>query len=191
MTEERLQHLMQDALDDALSTQEQHELSNTLEADQVAAEAFDQQQRVDDFLNRPPMVRAPQRLAMTIMARIGTLAQEQQRRSRQVDELSEASMQLAIQLVTVATMPLLVGASWMLINAQADEEFMDEVITQVAGLLILTLDTMRVIIEEAEAIADDDPQTAMAMISLLPLTMLELVKAVLGESDDDDDTQTT
>ena len=188
MTEERLQHLMQDALDDALSTQEQRELSSTLEADQVAAEEFNQQQRVDDFLNRPPMERAPQRLAMTIMARIGALAHEQQRQSQQIDELSEASMQLAIQLVTVATMPLLVGASWMLINALADEEFMDEVITQIASLLILTLDTMRVIVEEAEAIAADDPQTAMAMISLLPLTMLELVKAVLGEVDEDDET---
>lgn len=187
MTDERLQHLMQDALDDVLSPQEQHELSRTLESDQTAAEAFDEQQRVNDLLSRPPMERAPQRLAMTIMARIGALAKEQQQRGKQVDEISEATLQLAIQLVTVATMPLLVGASWMLINALADEEFMDDVFTQVAGLLILTLDTMRVIIEEAETVAAEDPQTAMVMLSLLPVTMLELVKSVLGELEDGED----
>lgn len=188
MTDERLQHLMQDALDEVLSPQEQRELSRTLEVDEQAAEEFDQQQRVNDLLSRPPMERAPQRLAMTIMARIGALAREQQQEhSQQLDEVTEASLQLAIQLVTVATMPLLAGASWMLINALADEEFMDDVFTQVAGLLILTLDTMRVLIEEAEAIAAEDPQTAMAILTLIPVTMLELVKIVLGEDDDEDE----
>lgn len=187
MTDDRLQQLIQEALDETLSPEQQQELSKTLERDKAVAEEFETQQRVNDLLTRPPMERAPQRLAMTIMARIGQLAQEQQRQEGAFDELAEASLIVALQLVTVATMPLLMGASWMLVNARADEDMMDEVFTQIVGMLRLTLDSMTVIIEEAEKVSKDDPERAMVMLSLMPITMLELVKNILGYNDDEDD----
>ncbi len=188
MTDDRLQQLMQDALDETLSPEQQQELSESLAQDQVAAEEFQAQQQVDDLLTRPPMERAPQRLAMTIMARIGEMAIEQQQQRGEFDALMQASLTVALQLVTVATMPLLVGASWMLVNAMADEDLMDEVFTQIVGLLRLTLDTMSVIVEEAEKLSKEDPEAAMVMLSLMPVTMLELVKNILDVDEEDIDT---
>lgn len=186
MTDNRLQQLMQDALDESLSPDEQLELSRELDENPDNAEEFDQQQRVNDMLQRPPMERAPQRLAVTIMARIAEMAQEQQQlaQGEDLDELAQASLIVAIQLVTVATMPLMIGASWMILNAQTDRERLDEIFTRVVALLILVLDVMRVIMEEAEQVAEEDPEAALAILTLMPTTLLELVKQVLAEDDE-------
>jgi hypothetical protein len=188
VADNRLQQLMQDALDASLSEEAQHEFNRLLHADPSAAEEYDQQQMVEDLLNRAPHERAPQRLAVTIMARLAETMKAEVR-AREHSELSEAAVQVAVQLVTVATLPLLVGASYMLLNSMSDPELAETMLAQVAALLVLVVDIMTVTLDRAIEVAETDPETAMALLALLPVTLLTLVRYILdpdGEDDDED-----
>lgn len=180
----RKQQLMQDALDTQLSPEEEAELNAHLQADPDAATEYDRLQRVDVLLREAPYERAPERLALTIMARIAQTVKQQEMLHAQADDpLMEASVNLAMQLVTVATLPVLVGASTLILSAQADPELIDAVLQQVAGLMILVLDVMHVLLEEAEAVYADDPELALALLALIPPTLLALVRQVMGEDE--------
>lgn len=182
MTNDRMQNLMQGALDEELNGQEQRELDALLASDPDQAEEFDGQKRVDDLLRFPPHERAPERLALTIMARIAESVQERQTAS----ELTEAQMRVAIQLVTVTALPLLVAGGYMLLNAESDPEAFEAVLTQVAGLFILVTDTIQVMLEEAEAVYKEDPELAVAMLTMIPSTLLLLVQQIMGIDDNED-----
>ncbi|MFW5690877.1 MAG: anti-sigma factor family protein [Chloroflexota bacterium] len=168
---------MQQALDAELSEDAAQELDAILRSDPSQAEEFDAQQRVDDLLRYPPHERAPQRLALTIMSRLAQTLRDQQTRH---SALTEAQLQVAIQMVTVATLPLLVSAGYMLLNAQSDRRTLERVLTQVAGLLLIVNDVMTVMIEQAEALYQEDPELAVAMLSLIPNALLLLVNEILG-----------
>lgn len=188
----RKQQLMQDALDTRLSPEDQAELQAHLQSDPEAATEYTHLQRVDMLLREAPHERAPQRLALTIMARIAeTVKKQEMQADGSADPLMEASINLAMQLVTVATLPVLVGASTLILNAQADPELIDALLQQVAGLMILVLDVLKVLLEEAEAVYAEDPEMALALLALIPPTLLALVQQVMGdegESDDHDNT---
>lgn len=184
MTDNRLENMMEDALSGELSQEEQLELQEILEQNPDEAKNFDSQLQVDALLARPPHERAPQRLALTIMARIAETARQRQTK---LSELDEAMLNTAVQLVTVATLPMLVGASYLILNASADPELMDAVLQQIAALLMLVLDMMQVLLEEAQALYEDDPETAMSLLAFIPITLLQLVGQVLGLDDEDDD----
>jgi hypothetical protein len=180
VTENRAHDLIQRALDDDLHPDEVKELETLLDDAEHAAE-YSAQQQVDDLLSHPPMERAPERLALTIMARIAQTMRAQQKAS----PIDDAQMQVAIQLVTVAALPLLVGAGYMLLNARTDPKKLENVLEPVVGMLIMVTDVIRVMIEEAEQVYEDDPELALAMLALIPPSLLMLVQELLGIDEDD------
>lgn len=184
MTDNRLERMMEEALSGDLSQEEQNELQEILAQNPEEAQTFDSQLQVDAILMRPPHERAPQRLALTILARIAETARQ---RETDLSELDEAMLNLAVQLVAVATMPMLIGASYLILNASANPELMDAVLQQIAALLMLVIDTMQVLLEEAQALYEDDPETAMTLLAFIPITLLQLVGQVLGHDNMDDD----
>jgi anti-sigma factor RsiW len=189
MANEQRRQQMQHALDGVLSPQEKVDLARHIERDPEDAGYFDKLQRVDALLRAAPHERAPQRLALTIMARIGETVRQQQAQQLQADydpELYEAALQVAMQMVTVATLPLMIGASYLLLNAAADPSVLDPVLQEVAALMILVIDVMKVMLEEAQETYAEDPEAALALLALIPVTLLELVKQVLGYGDDED-----
>lgn len=95
-------------------------------------------------------------------------------------------MQVALTLVTVATLPLMIGASYLLLNAMSNPDALDVVLQQVAALIYLVLDVMKVMMEEAQAVFATNPEAALALLALIPVTLLTLVKQVLGQDDEDD-----
>lgn len=189
MTDNRRLQLMQEALDENLSPEEENELYNRLQDEPETAEQFDKLQQVENLLRTAPHERAPERLALTIMARIAQVAQQGQLAAElegEPDELQQAMMQVALSLVTVSTMPLLVGTSWMLLHARTDPKKLDYVFEEVATFYLLVIDVMKVMLEEAEAAYSENPEAALAMLSLMPVTLLELVKVVLEVEEDGD-----
>ena len=176
--------LMQEALDGALTPEQAEELSVYLDENPREADHYDQLQRVDDMLRIAPHERAPQRLALTIMARLAQTVQQQAQ--LQHNEVSEAAVNVAVQMVTVATLPLMVGASYLILNAMADPEAMETVLAQVAAVLILVIDVLKVMLEEAQAVYAEDPETALALLSLIPGTLLVLLKQILVGEDEDE-----
>jgi hypothetical protein len=182
---ERKRLLMQQALDAALSPELRQELDSLLESDQEEAAHFSRLKQVDALLSAAPFERAPQRLAVTIMARLAQTVTEAQQMQEE-PELNEATLQVAMTLVTVATLPLLVGASWLLLNALSSAELLESVLHQITLLLILVIDVMKVMIEEAQALFASNPEAAIALLALIPLTLLTIVKEILGENDKTD-----
>jgi len=185
---DRKNQLMQEALDGELSPEQQQELDAILDGDQERAE-YDKLQVLDDILRTAPHERAPQRLALKIMGRIAESVKAQQKHNMEAEltEIAEAVIDVAMTTVTVATLPLLVGASWLMLNAQARPEVAEDVLAKVTALFILTIDVIQVMLEEAEAAYDpENPEVSMAILTMIPSTLLLLVKQVMGLEDDDE-----
>lgn len=186
MTEDRKLRLMQEALDEALTEQTQLELESVLDQEPDAARRYNKLERAEMLLRSVKHERAPERLALTIMARLGeTLMDEAEK--QQESPFTEASLQMAMTMVTVATLPLMIGASWLLLNAQANPEAFEAILEEVAALFILMIDVMTVMLEQAQAEFEENPEAAMALIALMPAALLTLVKMVLGVEDDEDE----
>lgn len=184
---DRKQQLMQESLDGVLSPQEEHELQMQINEDPTTAGEYDRLQTVEEILREAPHERAPERLAMTIMARIAQTVKQQQTLYSESQDIVEASVDVAVQLVTVATLPMLVAASALILNAQADPELIDAVLQQVAMLMILVLDVMNVLLEQAEAAYAEDPELALALLAMIPPTLLALVSQLLLDENDADE----
>lgn len=185
---DRKNQLMQESLDGELSPEQQRELDTLLDGAKERDE-YDKLQVLDDMLRTAPHERAPQRLALKIMGRIAESVKAQHMREMDQDlsEMAEAVINVAMTTVTVATLPLLVGASWMMLNAQAKPEVAEDVLAKVTALFILTIDVIQVMLEEAQAAYDpENPEVAMAILTMIPSTLLLLVKQVLGLDDEDD-----
>ena len=183
MTDDQTQRLIVNALDGILSPEEQAELEARLERDGDAAQDYDAQQRIDSLLNRPPHERAPERLAETILARLA-LAVQQQTESETSPELAEATMRVALSLVTAATLPLMVGAAYLALNARANPDALEVVLEQVAAFFMLVIDIMRVMLAEAQSAYREDPEAALALLALMPVTLLALIRQVFGSEED-------
>jgi anti-sigma factor RsiW len=182
VSDERIENLMQAALDNEASSQEEAELAELLDNDTEQAQAFDAQRQVDDMLRYPPHERAPKRLAMAIMAKLAQTIQEQQTAQSPV---TEAQLRVAFQLVTVTALPLLVGAGYMLLNAQTKQESVEAVLEQVVLIMMIMLESINVLLDEAEQVYQEDPEMALALLTMIPSTLLILVQEILGIEDDE------
>jgi anti-sigma factor RsiW len=184
---DRKQQLMQEAIDGELSAAKAQELDGYLQEDSESLQELDKLQKVDQLLRVAPHRRAPERLAVNIIARIAEEARKGQRQQYDLDEMAEAVVQVALNAVTVATLPLLVAAAELMLNAKAKPETIERVLAKVTALFILTIDVMDVMLEEAQAAAENDPEAALAVLTMIPSTLLLLVKEVLGIEDETTD----
>ncbi|GAB4515990.1 MAG: hypothetical protein OHK0046_20420 [Anaerolineae bacterium] len=191
MTENRNHQLMHRALDNELSPDAERELAHLLNRDPDEAHTFDKLQRVENLLRTAPHERAPERLALTIMARMAQMVNDQM--AVEMDEmeahlaLTDAMMQVALSTVTVATLPLLQGAAQMLLNTRSNPEAVEAVLLRIATLLLLTIDIIDVMLEEAEATFEENPEAAMALLTMIPATLLTLVRYMLEDDDEAQD----
>lgn len=190
MSNEKHRRMMQESLDQILPEDAQRELFAYLNEDQDSGAEYNRLNRVHQLLESAPHERAPRRLAATIMARIAeglemqvSLETDMQMDAQTQQELliSREVIALALNLVAVSTMPLLVAASWMVIHAQADPALLTQVLQQIVALTLLVLKIIEVFLQEAEQLAESDPETAMAILALLPVTMLAIVRYLLSE----------
>jgi NADH:ubiquinone oxidoreductase subunit 6 (subunit J) len=190
MASEKHRRLMQESLDQILPEEAQRELFAYLNEDQDSVAEYNRLNRVHQLLENAPHERAPRRLAATIMARLAqglemqvSLEADTQADTRTEHELlvSREMIALALNLVTVSTMPLMIAASWMVIHAQADPAMLTQVLQQIVALTLLVLKIIEVFLQEAEKLAESEPETALAILSLLPITMLAIVRYLLSE----------
>lgn len=176
MANEKQRRLMQEALDDVLSTEEQNELFSHLDEDEKSFAEFNQLKRVDRLLNSAPHERAPQRLAVTIMARLSQTVKEQ---VVQQPGVSTETLTVALGLVTVAMMPMMVSASWMLLNSASNMELMTVVLNHVISMMLLVIEVLQVFLEQAQTMAEANPEAAAALLALIPATLLAMARYML------------
>lgn len=181
MTDKRQQLRLQmhEALDGMLAPEELQRLDSMLDENPDEFVQYNRLQKVDAMLRNAPHERAPKRLAVTIMARLAQSleAQDQQQEWGVTTEM----LGVAMTLVTVVTMPLLVGACWLIVHAAASPELLEAVYQQIIATLLLVIEMLQVFLEKAAAIASEDPEAAAALLALIPVTLLAIAQYVLTD----------
>jgi anti-sigma factor RsiW len=183
MTEQRqqLRMQMQEALDGLLPPEQLQRLDALLDADPDEFAAYNRLQRVDQMLRSAPHERAPKRLAATIMARLSqSLEAEGQREQFGVPN---EMIGVAMTLVTVVTMPLLVGACWLIVHAAASPELLEAVFQQIIATLLLVIEILKVFLEKAQGLVAEDPAAAVALLALIPATLVAIARYVLTDEE--------
>lgn len=170
MSDKKLRQLMQEALDGELSPENEHFLKSRLAQDQQEASHYIGLKEVDTILRNAPFERAPRRLALKIMARVAEAVKAQRN-----SESAELALSLSVAVVSLAMMPVLVAASWLVLNGKADPEVLIRVIEQMIALLAVILKALETLLAEAEMIAATDPETAQIVMALIPLTLMSFV----------------
>ena len=185
MANKRLQREMQAALDDLLSPEKMDEMFSQLASDKDAATQFEKLKRVDSMLRQTPHARAPERMAVRIMEK---LASQMQTRAQMeaLPEVSAQALMLTLSLVMMVMMPMMVAASWLVLNMRADPELLSVVTQRMIALLVILIRAMEVLLEAAEKLVREDPKMAPVAMALIPFALLNLMKYLHGEDDEYD-----
>lgn len=172
-----LRQHMHEKLDGVLSDDLTDSLLRHLDEDKEAAREYARLESVDSLLTAAPQMRAPQRLAVTIMARLAQTIEMQARLQELPVELRSEIMQ-SLSLAMVATMPLMVGASWVVLNAMGDPKMLMRVMERVVLLMSLQIEAQLMLLEAIEPHLKDNPHLAAACLRLMPSMMEGLLDAI-------------
>ncbi len=182
MANNRLQRLMQESLDEALSPEHAAELRQQLRRDSRQSHEYEKLQRVHQLLSSAPHERAPERLALAIMARIAQSVSEEAKAQKELSPETEHALMLSLALVFIIAMPALLAASWLVIHASAHPEALTHVINQILALLSAILEALQTLLEACETLVRENPEAVGAALSLIPLVLLGLLDYLQGES---------
>jgi|GEM_PF-1533701 len=171
---------MQEKLDGVLAEEKENLLVETLQRDEEAAAEYGRLEQIDQALSRAPMLRASNRLAVTIMARLSTQLQM----AAEIDQLPEDVKQaflLSLSLVSLTTMPMMVASSWMLLNRGETVALQHSIETAIA-LEVLLLRALVFLLQEVEQHLERDPEKAQFILSALPVVFAGMLESLMPES---------
>lgn len=192
MANERQRQMMQDALDNVLSHEEREELFSLLDTDAESSQEYDQLQRVDQLMRTTPSVRAPKRLAVSIMARVAESMQAQARNmaqetSPEAQKLREELVKLAVELTSLITTPLLLSMSYAILNHSASPAMFNQILSQIVSSMMVIVEILDVLIARADELSTEDPEAASAVLAMIPVTVLAIARYFLDDLDDDEE----
>lgn len=177
-----LRRHMQEKLDGVLNEELAQDLVQQLARDAEAAREYARLESIDSLLSSAPQMRAPQRLAVTIMARLAQTIELQARLQALPQPLRSQIMQ-SLSLAMVAAMPMMVGASWMVLNRQADQQMLVPIIERVVLLMLMQVEAQMALLDAVEPFLREDPQLAAACLRLMPSMMEGLLNALDSTAD--------
>jgi len=176
------QRMMQEQLDGQLDAKQADQLWKHLQHDQQAAEEHAKLEAAHDFLMKIPPVRAPQRLAATIMARLAQSLQEEAA-MQDLPEAIQQALMLGWSVVTVAMMPIVLAASYMVLNAMHSPKVLNRALERVIALMLMMIDALVIMLEEIEYLLKKDPAMVPVALSLIPVALLGMLEFVQGETE--------
>jgi anti-sigma factor RsiW len=171
MTNERGRRLMHEALDDRLGVEAQQELRSRLETDPQEAFEYERLRAVDEMLKSAPFERAPQYLAVRIMAR---LADELQR--GRLNPLSGTALAVGLALGTLTLLPLLVSAVYLLVTAVGSATFFNSVLQFITGVASVGAAAILGLVESAQALISGSPILPVGLLILIPVGVVWLAR---------------
>lgn len=174
--------LMQEKLDGELAPQHEEELLHHLQADLNAAEEQAQLEQVHELLNRAPSLRAPSRLAATIMAKLAKKIEAQAQMEPLTEEVRLALM-LTLSIVQMAMMPMMIAASYLVMNAAHDPAILTRVMERTIALMVMMIKGLVVMIDEIERMIEKDPQMAPIAMSLIPIALMGMIEYIQDETE--------
>lgn len=184
MANNRFQRLMQESLDEALSSEHVTELRRELSRDARQAKEYEKLKRVHQLLSNAPHERAPERLALSIMARIAQSVSEEAKAQEELSPETEQALMLSLTLVFLIAMPALLAASWLVVNAISSPDVLTNVIHQILALLAAILEALQTLLDACETLIHDNPEAVGAALALIPVVLLGLLDYLQGESDE-------
>jgi anti-sigma factor RsiW len=181
MANERQQRLMQEALDERLSPEQYQELVKELDRDTEGSAQFSRLKQADQLLRTAPHERAPQRLALGIMARLAESMQ-----SHQLSRVSGLALALGLALVMLVTMPLLIAAVALFLNAVGSAAALNAVVAGIATLLTVVVAMLEVFVQSAQKMVTNYPQAPLLLAGIIPVALLWLARYVFRRRAGDD-----
>jgi hypothetical protein len=169
MANERHKRLMQEALDESLSAESLQELYGQLDREPENADEFSRLKRVDRLLKTAPMERAPQTLALNIMAKLAEGLQ-----THQLTRNSGLALALALAIVSALLLPALAALGWLLINALGSAGALTQVISQLVGLLGVVMAALDGLAKGAQDVLAAYPEVPIVMVTLIPVSLFWL-----------------
>jgi hypothetical protein len=161
---------MQEQLDGVLEKEQEAELYAYLARDEEAAQEYARLEQVATLFSRASHVRAPQRLAVTIMARLSQQLQREADMEEMPEEVKQAFL-LCMSLVTLETMPMMVAASYLVLNVGHDPKLIGRVLEQTIALQVMVIDALVFLLKEVEYQLSRDPEKAAVTMSLIPIVL--------------------
>ncbi|MEL6309836.1 MAG: hypothetical protein AAFR81_19160 [Chloroflexota bacterium] len=166
--------IMQEQLDGELDPQMEAELLEHLQMDEEAATEMQKLDNLHDRLATAPAMRAPRRLAATIMAKLSKQLEKQAQMEPLSQEMKQAIM-LTLSIVQIAMMPVMVAATYMVMNAQYNPAILTRVMQQTIMLMVMMIDGLTVMLEKIERMVEKDPQSAPVAMALIPVALMGMV----------------
>lgn len=165
----RQNRLMQEALDKNLPAEELSELYAQIDQSPADAAEFQRLKQVDRMLHAAPFERAPQGLALRIMARLAEgLQPEQLRRS------SGLALALGLALVTLVLTPLLAALGLAILNVITSATALNTLIGQVINLVAVVLNSLDSVVQGAQEVLKAYPEAPVLMMTLIPVALFWL-----------------
>ncbi|RMG85577.1 MAG: hypothetical protein D6712_09195 [Chloroflexi bacterium] len=181
MTNKRLLQQLQAALDGELHPEEEEALEEALQ-NEPDTSLYEQLEEVHQLLQTAPHARAPERLAMNIMARVAMSLKAQ----AQMDALNDTTTQallLSLALATLVMMPSMVATSYLVLNLQASPKHLTRVTYELLALLLILIKALDILLETIEEQLKEDPESAMAALALVPIVLLGVLEYIRGPED--------
>ncbi len=179
MANERQRQLMQEALDAELTLDALKSLREELDTDPNAAADFVRLRQVDQMLKQAPFERAPEHLALKIMARLAESMKPQH-----LSPERSTALALGLSLVMLVTMPLLIAAVSLFMIAGGDASLLAAVIQKIVALLAIVVAMLEALVQSAKNVVADS-EAPMLLMALIPVTLFWLLK-VVGEHEQQD-----
>jgi negative regulator of sigma E activity len=174
--------LMQEKLDGELDPQREEELLYRLQHDTQAAEEQAQLEQVHEVLRTAPSMRAPSRLAATIMAKLAKSIEAQAQLEPMPEEVKLALM-LTTSIVQMAMMPMMIAASYLVMNAAYNPAILSRVMERTIALLVMMIKGLVIMLEEIERMIEKDPEMAPVAMSLIPVALMGMIEYIQEETE--------
>jgi hypothetical protein len=168
MANERKRLVLQEALDDNLTQEARQKLFQEMDQNADVAAEYSRLRQVEAILRNAPLERAPKRLALAIMARLAEGVRAQ-------PEISGLALALGLTLVTLVTLPLLIAAGWLALQALASVALLSELLKQVVSLVGTLLSVLQGFVNQAQTLIESYPEAPALIMGLMAVSVFGLM----------------
>jgi hypothetical protein len=162
---------MQEALDNSLTPESLQELRTRLDQDAEESAQYQRLRHVDRLLRSAPFERAPQTLALKIIARLAEGLDPQQ-----LTRSSGLALALALALVTLMLLPLMASIGWLILNTLGNAAALSAVIAQIAGVLSALIGMLQGLVTGAQTVLDTYPELPVVVFITTPIALFSLLR---------------
>ncbi|MGJ3239617.1 MAG: hypothetical protein ACFE0Q_12985, partial [Anaerolineae bacterium] len=93
----------------------------------------------------------------------------------------EMALMLTVSLVQMILMPLMLAASYMVLNTQYSPKLLTHLMERAIALIVMMIEGLVILLEEVEEMIKKDPEMAPIAISLIPTALMGMIDYIQAE----------